>query len=328
MLRAATTTLLITTLLLSLTACEPLPAPEKSIEVASQGSHMGSLSSNGSRAIIGSINHGGSLWQVLKEQRLYDWNHSKEKTTLVAAAFSPEGDWALTTDSHSLVLWKVDTGEAFRFWTAPGEVLSLALAPNGEYALLGMADHTAVIFDSKRGGVKRRFNHSGRVRSVDLSGDGKLALTGSEDRTSVLWNVATGKSMQTMQHEEDVQLVRLSKKGDRALSAAKYDKAVVWNTNNGKTIGEIPLSAEKIKRGLRFSSARFSSSGRYLLVGRPDQRVQLWDTKTMKTLAQWNVLKRDAWKPTSAAIQDVAFGGAKRTYYAIASNGFIHQLKR
>lgn len=328
MLRAATTTLLITTLLLSLTACEPLPAPEKSTEVAAQGSHMGSLSNNGSRAIIGSINHGGSLWQVLKEQRLYDWNHSKEKTTLVAAAFSPEGDWALTTDSHSLVLWKVDTGEAFRFWTAPGEVLSLALAPNGEYALLGMADHTAVIFDSKRGGVKRRFNHNGRVRSVDLSGDGKLALTGSEDRRSILWNVASGKSMQTMQHEEDVQLVRLSKKGDRALSAAKYDKAVVWNTNNGKTIGEIPLSAEKIKRGLRFSAARFSSNGRYLLVGRPDQRVQLWDTKTMKTLAQWNVLKRDAWKPTSAAIQDVAFGSSKRTYYAIASNGFIHQLKR
>ncbi|MBB6520474.1 WD40 repeat domain-containing protein [Pseudoteredinibacter isoporae] len=328
MLRPAFSTLIIAIALFSLTACEPLPGPEKSIEVAVQGSHMGRLSHNGSRAVIGSINHGGSLWQVLKEERLYDWNHSEEKSTLVAAAFSPEGDWAMTTDSHSLVLWKVDSGEAFRFWTAPGEVLSLALAPNGEYALLGMADHSAVIFDSKRGGVKRRFNHSGRVRSVDLSADGKLALTGSEDRTSVLWNVASGKSMQSMQHEEDVQLVRLSKNGDRALSAAKYDKAVVWNTQTGKAIGEIPLSAEKIKRGLRFSAARFSSSGRYLLVGRPDQRVQLWDTKTMKTLAEWEVLKRDAWKPTSAAIQDVAFASAKRTYYAIASNGFIHQLKR
>lgn len=329
MLRAAFSTFIISLCLLCLSACEPLPAPDKSTEVAAQGTHMGRLNDNGSQAVIGSINHGGSLWQVLKEERLYDWNHGKDKkTTLVAAAFSPEGDWAITTDSISLVLWKTDTGEAFRYWTAPGEVLSLALAPNGEYALLGMADHSAVIFDSKRGGVKRRFNHSGRVRSVDLSTDGKLALTGSEDRTSVLWSVASAKPLQSMQHEEDVQLVSLSKNGERALSAAKYDKAVVWNTKTGKAIGEIPLSAEKIKRGLRFSAARFSSSGRYLLVGRPDQRVQLWDTKTMKTLAEWNVLKRDAWKPTSAAIQDVAFGGAKRTYYAIASNGFIHKLKR
>lgn len=328
MLRAALRTSFVIATLLFLGACEPLPEPKASFEVAVQGSHMGRLSNNGSRAIIGSINHGGSLWQVLKKERLYDWNHSKEKTTLVAAAFSPEGDWAMTSDSHSLVLWQVESGEAFRFWTAPGEVLSIALAPNGEYALLGMADHSAVIFDSKRGGVKRRFNHSGRVRSVDLSADGKLALTGSEDRSSTLWSVASGKALQTMQHEEDVQLVRLSPKGDRALSAAKYDKAVVWNTSNGKAIGEIPLSAEKIKRGLRFSAARFSSSGRYLLVGRPDQRVQLWDTKSMKTLAEWGVLKRDAWKPTSAAIQDVAFASAKRTYYAIASNGFIHQLER
>lgn len=320
------TALLVISLILS--GCEKLLEPSKSVEVAAQGTNMGRFADNGSRAIIGSINHGGSLWLVADGERQFDWNHSKEKTTLVAAAFSPDSKWAMSTDSHTLVLWNVETGEAHRFWTAPGEVLSMALGPKGDYALLGMADHTAVIFDSKRGGVKRRFNHFGRVRSVDLSADGKYALTGSEDQTAVLWNVMSGKAMQTIKHEDDVQLVRLSPKGDRALSAAKYDKAVVWNTSDGSLYGEIPLSVEKVKRGLRFSAARFSRSGRYLLVGRPDQRVQLWDTKTMVTLAQWGVLKRDAWKPTSASIQDVAFAPSKKTYYAIASNGYIHTLKR
>ncbi|MCV6626857.1 MAG: hypothetical protein OIF38_12220 [Cellvibrionaceae bacterium] len=322
-------TLLLPLLALGLAACEKLPGPSKSIEVARQGSHMGRLSPNGSHAVIGSINHGGSLWQVGQGERLFDWNHGDaKKTTLEAAAFSPEGDWAMTTDGITLVLWQVSTGIAHRYWTAPGEVLSLALGPKGNFALLGLADHSAVIFDSKRGGVKRRFAHQGRVRSVDVSADGKLALTGAEDNRAVLWDIQRSKALHRFDHEEEVQLVRFSPKANVVFTAAMYDKAVVWNAASGKPVGTVPFSTERIKRGMRFSAARFSSSGRYLLIGRPDQMVQLWDTKTMKALAKWQVLKRDAWKPTSAAVQDVAFAPAKRTYYAIASNGFVHTLKR
>ena len=310
----------------ALAACEDLTDPSSTIEVAAQGNNSASLSRDGSKAVIGSINHGGSLWLVGKGERKFNWNHGKNKTTLVASAFSPEGNWAMTTDSHTLVLWNTKTGNALRFWTAPGEVLSLALGPNGEFALLGMGDHSAVIFDAKRGGVKRSFYHQGRVRSVDLSADGKFALTGSEDRTAVLWNLASGKSMQTFKHEEDVQLVRLSERGDKAMSAAKYDKAVIWNTGNGKLIGTIPLSAEKVKRGLRFSAARFNRQGNLLLIGRPDQRVQLWDTNTMKIRKQWKINKRDPWKPTGAAVQDVAFSKTKGEYISVSSNGFIQKL--
>lgn len=313
--------------LLGLSACEDLADPSSTIEVAAQGNNSASLSRDGSKAVIGSINHGGSLWLTDKGERKFNWNHNKGKTTLVSSAFSPEGNWAMTSDSHTLVLWNVKTGKALRFWTAPGEVLSLALAANGEFALLGMGDHSAVIFDSKRGGVKRSFYHQGRVRSVDLSRNGKLALTGSEDKTSVLWDIGSGKALHTFKHQEDVQLVRFSERGDKALSAAKYDKAVIWSTRDGKLIGEIPLSAEKVKRGLRFSAARFSNNGNELLIGRPDQRVQLWDLKTMSVKKQWNINKRDPWKPTAAAVQDVAFSKDKNSYITVSSNGFIQKLE-
>jgi len=213
-----------------------------------------------------------------------------------------------------------------RFWTAPGEVLSIALSNQGQYALLGLADHTAVVFDVLRGGVKRTFHHRGRVRSVHLSGDGKLALTASEDHTAVLWDMASGKALHRVQHNEEVQLCILSENGKRAFTAAKYDQALVWDTATGMTISTIPLPKEKHKYGVRYTAARFSPDGNFLLTGLPDRTVQLWDTNTMQEMGRWRLPKRDPWKPTSASVLALTFSDQTNRFYALASNGYVHQL--
>lgn len=314
--------------LITLGGCTDEGKPSASIEVASKGAQGAALSNDGQWAAIGAIHQGGSLWRTDDGERLYNWNHRQgERTTIVAADFSPDGRWAMTADVHTLVLWSMENGQAARFWTAPGEVLSVALSPNGNFALLGLSDHSAVLFDVKRGGVRRTFNHQNRVRSVDLSDDAKLALTGSEDYSAVLWDVASGKELHRIKHEDDVQMVALSADGSRAMSMGKYDKALVWDTASGEITGEVPLRSELLRRGMRFTAARFSSDGSRLLTGRPDQVVQLWDTSAMKQLARWRLPKRDAWKPTSAAVISVAFGPGN-SYYAVASNGFIHRLQR
>lgn len=310
-----------------LTGCDEGLSPSDSIEVASVGAYGGAFSDDGHFGVVGSIHQGGSLWRVTDGERLYNWNHHKgEYTSVTTADFSPDGKWALTADSHTLVLWNIEDGSAFRFWTAPGEVLSIALSNGGNYALLGLGNNTAVVFDVIRGGVRRTFHHQGRVRSVDLSSDFKLALTGSEDQTAKLWDLESGKLLHTIQHEDEVQMVTLSPDGSRALSAAKYDKALVWNTATGEAVGTIPLAAEKLKRGVRFTAAKFSGDGRYLLTGLPDRVVQLWDTQSMHEVGRWLLPKRDAWKPTGAAVVAVAFGDRPQHFYAMASNGYIHQL--
>jgi len=319
---------------LSLSGCSPNAGPSASIEVASKGAQGAALSSTGEWAAIGAIHQGGSLWRTRDGERLFNWNHREnEKSTILAADFSPDGTWAITADLHTLVLWNVASGQPLRFWTSPGEVLSVALSNttnNGIYALLGLSDHTAVIFNVDKGRISRTFNHKGRVRSVDLSDDLQFALTGSEDYTSVLWDVKTGKALHRTQHQDDVQMVTLSANGQRAFSAAKYDKALVWRTDNGNLVGEIPISTELMRRGLRFTSARFNKSGSKLITGRPDQIVQLWDINSDGSIVlnkRWKLPKRDAWKPSSAAVLAVSFGEAGGTYRAIASNGFVHTLK-
>ncbi len=321
--------LLLVTALGALVGCSKHTPPSSSIEVAAKGIHAAAVSDDGKFSSIGSIHHGGSLWRHRDGERLYNWNHKQDDfTTIVASDFSPDNGWAITSDPHTMVLWNMNDGSAFRFWTAPGEVLATALSEQGNFALLGLGDHTAVVFDIKRGGIKRTFSHKNRVRSVDLSDDGRYAVTGSEDYTAALWDMASGKKIFDMPHQDDVQLVAISPDGSLILSAAKYDSAKVWDTKTQKALGSVPLAAEKLNRGLRFTAAKFSADNNYLLTGRPDQTVQLWNARKLKLIKTWRLPKRSAWKPTSAAAIAVGFGPTKGQYLAVAANGFIHQLKR
>lgn len=312
---------------LFINACSKSLAPDQSLEVAAAGLHSAALSQDGTLAVIGSIYHGGSFWLLGSEERKYNWNHSSsEPSTFISASISSDGLWALTADPATLVLWETQSGEAYRFWSAPGEILDVALGPGAATALVGLSDHSAVLFDVQRGGIKQTFKHENRVRSVDLSENGELAITGSEDASVALWNTHDGKQLLRVKHEDDVQLVKLSGDGALALSVSKYDKALLWHTHNGEVLGELPLKAQHLKRGLMFTTARFSADNQYLLTGRPDQIVQLWRIPQLQEIARWKLPKRKKWKPTSAAVLALSFGKQPNTFVAVASNGFIHHL--
>lgn len=310
-----------------LVSCDKNQSPQSSLEVARTGVHSAALDTFGENALIASIYDGGSFWNLQSQARLFNWNHAQDElSTLIAADISDDNQWALSAAAHTLVLWQTKTGKSERFWSAPAEILDVELNQNASLALLGLDDHSAVIFDVRRGGIRRTFQHENRVRSVDFSLDHSLALTGSEDHSARLWDTKSGNELIQLRHQDDVQLVKLSDDGRLAFSASKYDRALIWSTKDGAVQGDIPLKAEHLKRGLRFTSARFSSDNRYLLTGRPDQIVQLWNLTNFTPIARWKLPKRSPWKPTGASVVDVAFSKDPKVFIAIASNGFTHQL--
>ena len=318
----------IVSLALLTTGCGQSTAPNKRVEVAINGIHGGKISNDGTTAIVGSVQHGGSFWRLTDGERLYNWNHSDgELSVIISADIDSSGRWGLTAEAHTMVLWDATTGSAARFWTAPGEVLDAELARGGRYALLGQADHSAVIFNTIRGGVVRSFTHQGRVRSVDLSGDGRLALTGSEDQTAILWRVDNGKKLFTMEHQEDVQMVALSPDGRYAFTAAKYDRAEIWDLNAQRSLRTISLSKEKIRRGLEVTAARFSNDNRYLLLGYTNRNVELWQVDSGERLKTWTLTKRHQWQPTGVSVIDLSFSSQADRYYAVGSSGFRYELR-
>ncbi|MFC6670839.1 hypothetical protein [Marinobacterium aestuariivivens] len=135
-----------------LAGCGRAEAPQQWHEYATQGAYSASLSELGRYALIGSINHGGSLWDTRRNARLFSWNHHQgEFTNIVTSAISQDETFAVTAGQQDLVLWSLISGGPVWYWSSPAEILALDLAPNADHALMGLANHEAVYFDIKQG---------------------------------------------------------------------------------------------------------------------------------------------------------------------------------
>ena len=310
-----------------LSSCADGDPPGASYEYAVHGLYSAQFSDDGARAIVGSIYHGGSLWQFGPNERQFNWNHKKDDySQIISAAFSPDGNFAITATPQTMVLWDANSGASLTYWTAPSEILDISLLPEAQLALLGMVDHSAALFDVRNGGVQQVFYHDGRVNAVAIDTKRNRVLTGSEDYSARLWDMQTATELQRWDHNDEVQLVALSPDGTLAFTMAKYDKAALGDTATGESLGNIPLMSSAIARGLIFTAVAFSDDSQYLLTGTSSRIVQLWSTSTLKEIKRWQMPKRDAVAPTSAAVLALEFG-SNGDYRVITSDGFAHVLK-
>jgi len=326
MLKRSHRLLLFPLLASALVACDNANSPSSVYEYTTLGAYSADISANGHYAVIGSQEEGGSLWDIKKNARLFDWNHRKGERSIIAeSGFSPEADFAVTANQQDLVLWHTLTGKPEWFWSSPGEILDLVLSPKGDFALLGLGNHEAVYFDIKNGGIKRTLRHQGRVRSVGLSADTLTALTGSDDYKTTLWNLQTGEQLQQIALDNIIDVVALTPKGDLAFSASNLDTAIIWDTKTGTILHTLSGTDGFFPKRVSYVAARFSQNGDQLLTGTAAGLIQLWNSATGKELKRWRAHKRDHYGPTSTSIYAVGFGSGE--YYAIGSNGVMNILK-
>lgn len=298
------------------------PPPSAAYDLAAQGLHTAALSGESELALVGSLNHGGSLWRTREYARLFNWNHRQgEFSQLVAGAFSPDGTRAVTTDPRTMVVWDTASGAALAYWTTPAATLDVAIANDGR-VLMGLADHSAVLFDAGSGRHAHTFVHQGVTGSVDLSRDGRWALTGSDDTTAVLWDTASGEVVHRFAHDNPVRVVALSAKATYAFTASQGQAVTVWNGASG--VAAFQLAARN--RGV--TSARFSDDERHLLVGYVNRVVELWDVSRGQRLQSWNPGGRSAWLPTGSAVLAVGFSVSPGRFYALGGDGRLLELER
>jgi WD40 repeat protein len=309
-----------------LVGCDTAEKPLSSQSYTTFNADTGALSDDGQFTVIGAQEEGGSLWDNPKNARLFDWNHtSGERSLIRAAAFSPDGKTAVTSTQQNLVLWHTDTGQPEWFWSAPGEVLDVSLSSQGQFALLGLSNHTAVFFDIVNGGVKRTFNTEGRVRTVALSKDDTLALSGSDDYSATLWSIVTGEALHTLRFDNVIDTVALSPNGNMAFTASTLDRAVIWDTRSGKVLSTLSSQEGYFPKRVSYIAARFSPNGEQLLTGSASGLVQLWNARTGGLVKSWRLPKKDAYGPTSTSVLDVAF--RQTQYMALGSNGILSVLR-
>lgn len=302
--------------------CSGQEKPSASYELAAQGVYTAALSASSDLALIGSLNHGGSLWNTADYARLFNWNHTSSGfSDLVAAEFSPDGTRAVTTDPRTLVVWDTASGDALAYWTTPGAALDVAISDDAR-VLMGLEDHSAVLFDADSGSHLQTFLHEGVVGSVALSADARWALTGSDDETAVLWNTATGEAVHRFRQDNPVRVVALSARGRFVFAASQSRRVTVYDGASGEPV----LNLTDANPGI--TSARFSPDERYLLLGYVNRAVELWDVTTGRRLQRWRNPPRNPLHPTGAAVVAVGFSDSPGRFYALAGDGRLLELRR
>jgi len=295
--------------------------PETQFQLATQGLLSGALSHNAELAVIGSIHHGGSLWDLKSNERLFSWNHAAgELSSIRAASISGNGKYAVTTVEDNMVLWSTETGKSTQFWQAPNRIISITLNWDGSKALMGLRDGSVSYFNMNQGSSIHNFKHEAEVRSTGLSKDGLTGITGSDDKTAKVWDLKKGTLIYSMPLKNQIKNVAISASGELAFTTAQREDSIVWKTKTG----DIKFSTPN--RYTNYTASTFSEDENYLNVGTFQGEIKRWNIKSGKESGTWQATPRKAYGgAASKAISSII--DSKKKIIVLTSDGLTQTFK-
>ncbi|HAP67122.1 MAG TPA: hypothetical protein DCQ99_04830 [Nitrospinae bacterium] len=200
----------------------------------------------------------------------------REAYVVQAAAFSPDGRYALTGSwDKTLKLWDVSTGKQIKIFKGHKErVMSVTFSPDGRYAMSKGFDGT-LLWDVGTGKEIRAFNKGLSVMNSNaaFSPDGRYVVL-AELASIGLWDVSTGKKIRELEtgflESGNLTKAAFSPDGRYVISGGYLN---LWDVSTGKKIRTFPTSPYLVR------AVAFSPDGRYAL-GNTNTTLNLWDVET------------------------------------------------
>lgn len=192
-------------------------------------------------------------------------------------AFSPDGQWIVTCEGTSALVWRVETGQRIRSLDAHTQnISSAAFSPDSTRVATASEDGTARLWDTKSGKRIRTFaGHTAPVECVTFSPDGTQLLTGGRDKTVRLWDAESGQRLANyVGHTDDLEALAFSPTGDRILSGSGDRTAKLWDRKTGNELQTFTGHTRWI------SAVAYSPDGTQVLTGSDDRSARLWDIST------------------------------------------------
>lgn len=161
------------------------------------------------------------------------------------------------------------------------QMTTLALSPDGVYAISGGQDGLAVLINTASLKVVRSFEHKNQpVSAAAIDPSGRRVLTITTDGTIHIWEIKTGNKILALKgHKSRVTAASFSPDATRLLTASFDRTARLWDLATGREL--ITL----IGHSSWVSTALFSPDGKLLVTGSRDGTARLWDAATGQSMA-------------------------------------------
>src|SRR5262249_49905729 len=147
--------------------------------------------------------------------------------------------WRTVPESQAATA-AIPVGEVRRFGMHTCPISSVAISPDGRYAVSGSNDGSVRLWEVETGRQVDRFaGHTKRVSSVAFFSDSRRFVTSSEDKSVRIWDGKHGRQLHCYE-DWTYRYVALSPDGRRAVTPSHYDgKLRLWNLEAGKEIGRL-----------------------------------------------------------------------------------------
>lgn len=307
-----------------LTACNPAAdKPLNRYQHATNGSYAANISNDGQWSVISSIHHGLSVWDLNKNQRVYNWAQQQNSSDnlVLAIDISDTNSHALTASRENFALWNMQTGKSEGYWKVrESNIRDIAVSNNGDYLLIGKGNGTVVHVAVDTGRRLEFLGHKEKINSVDMMPNGRVAMSGGNDFIAYVWDTQSGQVIYQFNHTSRVSKVALDPLGRYAFSGDSMKSAYIWDLKTGKLVVEL----KGTKRHEVFSSVRFSPDGKILVTGAASSKVSVWNIATGKRNASWHITPKESKRPTGAVVYSLAFSD-NNTLLTEGSSGYAER---
>src|SRR5262249_49476767 len=150
-----------------------------------------------------------------------------------ALAFTADGQ-ALCSGSEdgTVCRWDLSTGRKVFQTLHGGQVLGIALAPNGKYLAAAGGNGVLQVFDAAKGARLRveQVQRGDPLRAVAFSPDSRVLVLGGADQTISFQEPASGEAAGNgLKHGAEVHGLAYSPDGKRLVSAGARGTLCVWD---------------------------------------------------------------------------------------------------